>query len=110
MLTEEHKKMAYNNLPTPRFDSIVDCAGYAWLRWVYQQYKAGLISEELAKEETARAMKWTADFDRSYAFEMKWINTTAGRVKRHQTATSAYGKERTLENADALWKAVQGIV
>lgn len=110
MLGTELETLAFENAPLPYIDNALDCAAYLAVRAIYQQYKAHTISKEQAAAEKQHLYFKIKQFQDQHEFEIDWINATADRVKRLQTATSSYGKEKTLENADALWKAVQGIV
>ena len=110
MLDKELEILAFDNAPLPYIDNALDKAAYLAVRSIYQQFKSHTISKEQAVKDKQDLYKDIKLFQDQHKFEIDWINSTANRVKTIQMVTSAYGKERTLENADALWKAVQGLL
>lgn len=109
MLTKEHDLMAYNNTATPRLDNVIDEACYTAIRYIYQMFRRGMITEQAAREEKARFEKASSDFDRRYRFELAHIAQTAKRMKRTEAAKNAYRTNRTIENADRLIAALDGL-
>lgn len=75
------------------------------LRWLYHQYKSGIISRETAHNEKRKMLniydsqKWQHNLTKDIA--KKIVSTEAAR--------QAYRKNRTLENADAIILAFEGV-
>lgn len=77
---------------------------YLSLRMLYNQYKTGIVSREVASREKKKLLrKW----------ELNLIWDKAGKLWNEQIrlteeARIAYRKERTLENADKLLNRIEG--
>lgn len=110
LLTEEQNRMAYNGEPMPYMSDLFDMLEYQFSRLNYQQFRQKLITKELAKKEKEQFRRMLDELRQKYIFELKWIDKTAERYKILEKTSSAYGRSRTLENADELWKAVQGLL
>lgn len=78
---------------------------FLWLRMLYHQYKTGVIDREIATREKRKLLKdydfnkWQDDFTKDVA--KKIVDTEAAR--------QAYRKNRTLDNADAIILAFEGV-
>lgn len=75
------------------------------LRLLYKQYKDGIMSRDIATREKRKLLK---DYDAN-----KWLsglmNNTAKKIRETEQARQAYRKNRTLENADAIILAFEGV-
>lgn len=75
------------------------------LRMLYHQYKAGVISREIASREKRKLLR---DYDLN-----KCLDNTTGQIAKIMVKTEearvAYRKNRTLENADAIILAFEGV-
>lgn len=77
---------------------------YLQLRMLYNQYKTGIVTREVASREKKKLLR---------NWELGLIWDKAGKLWNEQIrlteeARSAYRKERTLENADKLLKRIEG--
>lgn len=110
MIDKELEVLAFENAPLPYLDNALDKAAYLAVRSIYQQFKSGTISKEQAAAEKKILYRQIELFQDEHKFEIAWINSTAKRIRTLQTVTSAYGREKTQANAEALWRAVQGLL
>ena len=108
MIEELAMADAKNNTPRPP-DDLMDCFLYLALYSLYATYYNGLIPRETASQakknivrqhEKVKA-KYDADMRMVYA-DVRWRTGVAGALTR-------YAKERTMENADRLWAAVNDL-
>ena len=91
-----------------------DMTAIDWLLWyvlrdVYRDFKQGLISKEKGAERKRQALDiWERQTDRYHA-DRDLINRVVQLWKNVEAAASAYRKDRTLENADAIMTAIYGM-
>lgn len=91
--------------PMPDGLDIPDQVMFIALRGLYHQAKAGTISRETAVQEKKNLLN-------GYK-QMKWYKEQSDlyvkTIKDTEAARSAYRKNRTIENADAMLIAFDGI-
>ncbi len=74
------------------------------LRLLYSSYKFGLADREQARREKVELLREYKAHQIVEANGKRWVE----RIKATELARSAYRKNRTLENADALVTAIDG--
>lgn len=102
----EFERQAMRNEPCPKWLDVVDTYVYMSLKYLYAAYRCGLISREKAAEE-----KKTIIFNsRPAKSKLEFLDRENDYLKKKiGLAAEAYLKERTLENADRLYKAIYNI-
>lgn len=103
-----YEKEAANGDPIPDGLSLVDQCAFRFLRSMYRDIRTGVQTREQAIEEKG---KMTYQYDkekRSMEHWSKMGSYWAEKYSRVEAAQSAYKKNRTLENADALCAALDG--
>ena len=84
-------------------------SAYLALRYLYKLYEVGGISkEEAGKTKAHITRRYNQDRLREEQLDST-IKAFADVVKRTATANENYRKERTLDNADKLCEAIDGI-
>lgn len=105
----EFERQAMNGDPVPPGLSQVDQLLYLQLRALYYQYRAGWITRDRGTEDKKRLFaeyKKRVDFDK---FREELIEWNVKLRKRIEAAHAEYRKNPTLENAEKLSKAIDGI-
>ena len=75
------------------------------LRSLYAQVRMGIIPREMAVAEKGKLL-----FSyRTNQFDLKCQKLMIEQIKQTETCISAYRKNRTLDNADAVIEAFQGV-
>ncbi len=75
------------------------------LRMLYHQFKMGLVDRETASREKRKLLK-----DRDFQlFQDNFTKDIAKKIVETDAARIAYRKNRTLENADAIILAFEGV-
>lgn len=75
------------------------------LRELYHQHKIGMIDRETARREKIRLLD---DYEFK-KWQENWTANIADLLKRTETARRNYRNNRTLENADAVIFAFEGV-
>lgn len=109
MTFQELEKAASQNQTMPRGLDAFEQATFLSLRCLYSHYRYGEISKESATEEK-RSIKLAHE-------ERVRVDTARSNLSRYcadlwkgvERATSAYRKERTLENADKVMEEIYGV-
>ena len=108
---EELAKMAYKGARSD-FKTLLrgsEQSAYLALRYLYKLYEVGGISkEEAGKTKAQITRRYNQDRLREEQLDST-IKAFAYVVKRTATANENYRKERTLDNADKLCEAIDGI-
>ena len=78
---------------------------FLMLRTLYWQYKQGIIDRETASREKRKLLK-DRDF---HLFQDDFTKDIAKKIVETDEARMAYRKNRTLENADAIILAFEGV-
>ena len=75
------------------------------LRMLYHQFKSGLVDRETASREKRKLLS-----DRDFQiFQDNFTKDIAKKIVETDAARSEYRKNRTLENADAIILAFEGV-
>lgn len=109
---EELAQMAYNGARSD-FKTLLrgsEQSTYLALRYLYRLYQTGGISkEEAGKTKAQIARRYEKDRLREAQLEST-IKAFAQVVLRTANANDNYRKERTLDNADKLCEAIDGVM
>ena len=103
-----YEKEAANGEPMPAGLSLIDQVAFRFLRSMYRDIRTGAQTKAQAIEEKG---KMTYQYDKEKRFMDHWSkmgNYWSEKYSRVEAAQSAYRKNRTLENADALSAALDG--
>lgn len=110
--------MADNALPELPYERIAMAGGempddlewydrqmFLMLRTLYWQYKQGIVDRETASREKRKLLK-----DRDFQlFQDNFTKDIAKKIMETEQARQEYRKNRTLENADAIILAFEGV-
>lgn len=91
--------------PLPTWLEYPEQVHYLNLRNLYKAYHMGAVT----REQAAAEKKQLLDEYRCYKFNRDLERTLVEQVKATEAARAAYRKNRTLENADALIMAIDGV-
>lgn len=110
--------MADNSLPELPYERIAMACGempddlewydrqmFLMLRTLYWQYKQGIVDRETASREKRKLLK-DRDF---HLFQDNFTKDIAKKIMDTDAARAEYRKNRTLENADAIILAFEGV-
>jgi hypothetical protein len=110
--------MAENALPELPYERIAMAGGempedlewydrqmFLMLRTLYWQYKQGVVDRDTASKEKVKLLQ---DYGLK-KFQENLTKDIAKRVMETEQARQAYRKNRTLENADAIILAFEGV-
>lgn len=75
------------------------------LRMLYHQHRSGIIDREIARREKIRLLN---DYD-FQKWQDEFTAHIATKIKETEEARTRYRKNRTLENADAIILAFEGV-
>lgn len=103
-----YEKAAANGDPMPDGLPLVDQVAFRFLRSMYRDIRTGIQTREQAIEEKG---KMTCQYDKEKQSMEHWKTMGEYWSEMHrnlESAQSAYRKNRTLENADALSAALDG--
>lgn len=101
-----YEREAMQGLPIPENLSWYDKKIYIMLRSLYAEYKRGNISRETAKKDKKEIMKEYGNL----VFAGKLLDTAHERYKATEEARREYAKNRTLENAERMLQAFDGLL
>lgn len=101
---------AMNNLPMPEGLSLDDQKAYQALASLYGRYRLGLIERAAGSTEKGRIL-YVWDKEKRMEESSSKLAQWHSRLRREiEGAQCQYRKERTLENADKLSRALDGIL
>ena len=103
------ERAAMQGEPIPTGCSWQEMTEYIALRALYWGYRHKVFTREEASAMKQRLRSELDNVERGYAFERKCWDNAARRYKETERAISAYRLERTLEHADALVAAFDGL-
>ena len=104
-----YERAAMHGLEMPDGLSLLDQYMFLALRLLYQSHKKGAISREVGQIEKGKLMHQYGMAKSRFRFEADKSDTFAEQRKRIEGAANAYAKNRTLGNADRLYKALYGM-
>ena len=88
---------------------IFDQLRFHGLSYIYHNYRNGVVDKATAssyKQSLLKELKYIKD---DYAFAIRCWDSAVRLYKETEMARNAYGTNRSLENADALIKALDGM-
>lgn len=110
--------MAENTLPELPYERIAMAGGempgdiewydrqmFLCLRMLYHQFKQGIVDRETASSEKRKLLR---DYDLN-KFQQNFTKNIAKKIMETEQARQEYRKNRTLENADAIIFAFEGV-
>lgn len=104
-----YERAAMQGLEMPDGLSLLDQYMFLSLRLLYQSHKKGAISREVGQIEKGKLMHRYDIAKKRFQFEEVKSESFATQRKRIESAANAYAKDRTLDNADLLYKALYGM-
>lgn len=104
-----YERAAMHGLEMPDGLSLLDQQMFLALRLLYQSHKKGVISREVGQIEKGKLMYQYGVTKKRFRFEERQADHFAEQRKRIEGAANAYAKDRTLDNADRLYKALYGM-
>ncbi len=105
----EYEQEAARGDPMPAGLSLAEQSAYQAMRSLYALYKRGNISKEAAAKEKAAILGsfWKAKEQED--FMQRILEDNARMWKEIEAAGNRFGRERTVEAAEAFHKAVYGV-
>jgi len=88
---------------------MVDQLTFLCLRSLYTQKRRGMIDRETGSREKAKLRYQRDLWERKFAIRERAVERSVKQLKDVELAASAYAKERTLKNADAIYRALYGM-
>lgn len=105
-VTLPYEKQAMRGDPMPDGLNYPDQLLYQALALLYARYRAKNISREQAQKEKRVLLREHETVKYKWSLGEHW----ASMLGKTELAKSEYRKNRTLENADALMKCIDGII
>lgn len=102
-VTLPYERAAMNGEELPKGLEYPDQILFLELRSIYDHLRRGIISRQAAIVEKRKVL----DDYRLFKFNHELGKTWVEAIKRTETARAAYRKERTLDNADRLLRAIE---
>ena len=100
-----YEKTAMQGGEMPEGLTLTDQNMFLALRSLYDNYRKGIVDRDTASREKNRLI---IEYKSSILIDMACRNWSE-QIKQTEVARSAYRKDRTLENADKLLAAVEGV-
>lgn len=100
-----YEKKAMQGGEMPEGLTLTDQNMFLALRSLYDNYRKGIVDRDTASREKNRLL---IEYKSSILIDMvcrNWVD----QIKQTEMARSEYRKERTLENADKLLAAIDGV-
>ncbi|MBQ0037832.1 MAG: hypothetical protein KBS74_04075 [Clostridiales bacterium] len=82
---------------------------YIGLRYLYLSVKRGIITREMASKEKRQLIADLNGAEAAHEFDIKCWESAGRRYAATESARNTYRKNRTLENADKLMAALDGL-
>lgn len=104
-----YEKEAMRGEPMPKDLSLVDQMAYQALASMHSRFRSGAITREQGALEK---QKLSLEYNKAVNQRQRESNMAqhyAEQNIRIESAANSYAKERTLENADKLYKALYGM-
>jgi len=102
-----YEKEAYRGEPLPEWiKDPIDMYGFFSLRAIYAQMNKREITREQAEQDKGRLCYVLDKEKRSAASDRRLVEQSVKMFKNIEGAANAYGRERTMENADRLYEAI----
>lgn len=104
-----YEKAAADGDPIPNGLSLVDQIAFQFLRSMYRDIRTGVRTREQAIEEKGR-MSYQYDKEKRSMEQWSKMGTYwAEKYKEVECYATKYARNRTLENADMLYRAICGV-
>jgi hypothetical protein len=100
-----YEKTAMQGGEMPEGLTLTDQNMFLALRSLYDNYRKGIVDRETASREKNRLI---IEYKSSILIDMV-CRGWADQIKQTEIARAAYRKDRTLENADKLLAAIEGV-
>lgn len=104
-----YEKAAMYGMEMPDGLDSVDQWMFLCLRLLYDSNKKGIISREVGRIEKGKLAHQRTVLEQKFKIREKLVQSCAKRTIDAERAANAYAKNRTLENADLLYKALYGM-
>ena len=104
-----YERAAMQGLGMPDGLDLLDQYMFLALRMLYQSHKRGFISREVGQIEKGKLMHQYGTAKNRFRFEADKVDSFAEQRMRIESTANAYAKDRTLDNADRLYKALYGM-
>lgn len=101
----DYERAAMRNEPMPDDLTFPDQLMYQALALLYARYQGNAITRERASAEKKQLLREHEAFCARWSMGDRYAEV----IRRTEAARTAYRKERTLENANALLRAIDGI-
>lgn len=100
---------AWNGEPLPKDADVFEEIEYLALFDMCKLYREGKMTAEILTDLKAHLSNEIKAIKEKYDFHIRLLETTADRYKATEAAKTAYRTNRTLENADKLVAALDGM-
>lgn len=108
-MTFPYEKEAMNGEPMPKGLSLADQMAYQALSGIYLRYHLnGITREQGAEEKRKLALSYNVAKTKRET-ELGFSKRFSEIIAKIESAANVYAKDRTLENADRLYKALYGM-
>lgn len=104
--TYPYERAAMRGGEMPDGLDIVDQLNFLCLRSLYAQAGNGIIDRETGSREKARLGYQRSRWKRKLMIRERVVQRSVEMLKAVELAANAYAKDRTLENADRLYRAI----
>ena len=104
-----YERAAMNGLEMPEGLDPADQWMFLSLRLLYESNKKGIISREVGRIEKGRLAHQRSVMEQKFGMREKLVQSCVERTVRIESAANDYARNRTLENADKLYKALYGM-
>lgn len=102
----DYERSAMQNAPMPPGLTFPDQLMYQSLALLYARYRLKLISREQAQKEKQSLLREHETTKYKWSLGGHWASV----LKNTELTCSAYRKNRTLDNADKLVQALEGVL
>lgn len=103
------EKEAMRGEKMPHGLDLVDSMAYQFFALLYRRYYSQHISREQAKKEKGDFMYQYRKYKEKSETESKLCEWRSNAFRACEIAANDYARERTLENADGLYRALYGV-
>lgn len=107
--TYPYEREAMRGGEMPEGLDIVDQLTFLCLRSLYAQKRAGFIDRETGSREKLKLRYQRDLWEQRMMFHEKLAQHSAKMFRDVESAANAYAKERTLEHADMIYRALYGM-
>lgn len=107
-MVSELERAAMNGEPMPEGLSQIDQSYYQGLAFLYARYRGGYVTREAGRAEKKLLQKARDDALRTQRFGERCMDHAVRLWREAEGAANRYARERTLEHADGLYRAVYG--